>query len=766
MIGISCVLAAALLTAGGDYTISVDSFGLGNAWRAGDITPLHITVSNTKRVPISAWISWDVPDGNGDIVAWGRPITLTPNQDVSTWLYAPVQPWANGTTAWTLRLRTLIDGTPSEQLSSFRFSAQSVSAAPISQQHGAIAVVGTRRLGLGSLAGAGKAVTVLEPTSVISGLQPDDLPDTWPCFDSIDTLVWADAQPELDYRQSKAIEEWVSRGGHLVIILPTIGNPWGVGSQQSPLASILGDIEPTLGNATVSDFQTILGKPRNNNPLMLTVRSFDAKNYTPIFTLPDSRVIAITKDVDVGMCSIIGIDIADGRLAALGLPKGDVFWNRILGRRGDTPTPMTLQELDDLSMLSGTIPTSTTLPMGSIAAQTIAMSTAAGGRLGTVFILVIAYIIIGGPIGYFVLRKKNKLRWSWMWFATTAVIFTATTWVLAQTTSTVVTPLRHLSIIDQVYGAPKQQAHGWFSLYLPNYSTNQVSIAGHANLLMPWTPPELLKAPSFADTQHVSVNIDLVPSFFDQPSRATTANFQYNWSGGMQSETYKSLIRVGVDEKPRVRALDNGASIGLAGLVENKMGVSMHDLTVIWVTDEKITPALFAKDDNGKELPWTTYSESGKPLNVVYSWRLSSSWDPEEHLSLYAFEPTKDVLLEKGFDERYKQENRWDAYGNGAAMPEAEMRKRLEMLSLFSHLKPPVYQKRAGSKKSPPSHAIIREGGRELDMASWFGRPCIIIMGFVKNASIPIPIEVDDEEITKSDGMTMVRWVYPLGITQ
>jgi hypothetical protein len=39
-------------------------------------------------------------------------------------------------------------------------------------------------------------------------------------------------------------------------------------------------------------------------------------------------------------------------------------------------------------------------------------------------------------------------------------------------------------------------------------------------------------------------------------------------------------------------------------------------------------------------------------------------------------------------------------------------------------------------------------------------------MGFVKNASIPVEIQVDGEKITKSDGMTMVRWVYPLGTTQ
>ena len=404
-------------------------------------------------------------------------------------------------TVWTIQLRTLIDGAPSEKLASFRFSPQSINASPLSMTNGAIAVVGTRRLGLGGLASTGKTRTVLEPTITIAGLSAEDLPDAWPCFSSIDTLVWANAPPELSYRQIKAIEEWVSRGGHLVIILPTIGDPWSLGSGDGPLASMLGDLNPTIGNTPLSSLYQVIGKPTQENDMSLTVRSFLEPNTSSLFTIPDGRIIAITKDIGIGACSIIGIDLADGRLAALGLPQADVFWNRVLGRRGDTPSPVVLQELDDLDLLSGTVPTSTTLPMGGIAAQEIAMSTTAGGRLGIVFLIVISYIIVGGPVSFFVLRKKRKLRWSWVWFATTSVLFTLITWILAQTTSNVPTPLRHLSIIDQVYGAPRQQVHGWFSLYLPNYATNKVSISGHENLLMPWTPPELARAPSFADTQ-------------------------------------------------------------------------------------------------------------------------------------------------------------------------------------------------------------------------------------------------------------------------
>jgi hypothetical protein len=404
--------------------------------------------------------------------------------------------------------------------------------------------------------------------------------------------------------------------------------------------------------------------------------------------------------------------------------------------------------------------------MGEIAGQEIAMSTTAGGRLGTVFMLVVAYIITGGPVAYFVLRKKKKLRWSWLWFAATAVVFTATTWVLAKTSSSIQTPLRHLSIIDQVYGAPRQQVRGWFSLYLPNYSTNQVSISGNGNLLMPWTAPGLSKTPSFADTRYVSVNIDQVPAIFDQPSRATTSIFQFNWSGGLRSETYQSLIRVASGELPGVRRLENDSAIGLDGSIINKMNVPLYNVTVIWITQERITPALRAVDKNGIQLPWANFRESGKPLNIAYSWRLSNKWDPEEQLSLNTFIPTMGALIEKGFDERYQQEHRWDAYSSSRSMPMQEIIKRLEMLSFYSHLKPPVYQKQAGMEKSPPTHDIHRKGGRKLDFASWFGRECIILTGFVQNSSIPIAIEVDGEIIQESEGLTLLRWVYPLRDTK
>jgi len=88
------------------------------------------------------------------------------------------------------------------------------------------------------------------------------------------------------------------------------------------------------------------------------------------------------------------------------------------------------------------------------------------------------------------------------------------------------------------------------------------------------------------------------------------------------------------------------------------------------------------------------------------------------------------------------------------------------MLSFYSHLSPPIYKKNANAKQGPASHRTIREGGRDLDLSTWFSRPCIIVMGFLHNSPIPVDISMDGEQINKSAGTTLVRWVYPLEQSQ
>jgi len=761
------LLVATSLGVADDYTITVDSVGVGNSWKAGEITPIHVSITSNVTDAKAAWIQWEVPDGDGDHVLWGRPITLTPQGGVTTtWLYAPTRPSDHNQTVWTIRLRSWEQNEPTGALLSYRFSPQSVSAQLIKPDQGHIAIFGTRRLGLSDYAPITPREVKIEATNIVSGLNSKDLPDAWPSLNSLDVLVWADTPPEFSFRQSEAILQWIQRGGHLVISLPSIGNPWSIGTSQGALSSLLDGLDTTLEGTPLTSLHNIVGRNRTWPQMNVPIHVFGYTSakwpsvLTPMVWLEDGRVIAVQKTVGFGAVTIIGVDLASGQLVSLGLPEADVLWNRILGRRSDAPSQRTLNKLDDSKRKSSSIPTTTFLSKGNMASQEIAMSTTAGGRVGTVFLLIILYWLISGPVGYYILKKKGKQRWSWVWFACTAGFFTVGTWFMASIAAGVPIPLKHVTIVDHVYGEIGQRANGWFSVFLPNFGRSEVQLIGEEqNVLFPWTPPSASQTPPFIDRREIMVNLDHVPNTFIQPARATTANFSYQWIGGVEDDFYGSLIRVPHDEEPAVlppnRSTPNGS---LTGSLIHSASVPLEDVTIIWVTDQRLTPPQLGRNQEHELMPWVKESQSGQVLNKAYMWR-EHQWKAGETMQLDQLKFTPASSFSLAVSGRYTLKDMFDSVGS---ISQTSWRTRMEMLSLYSHLQPPVYQKKPEADQGPATHNTIRKDGRDLDLSKWFGRPCIIVMGFFPHAPIPVPITLDGTPPTKSDGVTFVRWVYPL----
>jgi len=772
MFSVLTLFAASALAVAEDYTIVVDSLGVGNTWVSGVVTPLHVSVTSNISEATAAWVQWEIPNADGDTVLWGKAITLTPNGTTSTWLYAPIQPWATPTITWNIRLREWNGSVAEGELALLKFSPNSIGAMHIKSTQGIIAVFGTRRLGLAGYQPQQSFDVKQESTIIISGLQSKNLPDAWPCLETLDAIVWADTPPHFTYHQEIALQQWVERGGHLVISLPAIGDPWNLGSENGPLFTLLAGIHTSIEQIPVGYFDQILGRNHGWPAMNITTRTFtptinpeDTSSYYPLLELNNGQIVCVRRVVGIGSVTIIGVDLSSGQLASIGLPETDVFWNRVLGRCNDTPSQRTLSSLKDNDQFSFTIPTITTLPIGNLVAQEIAMSTTASGRLGTVFILILSYWLLSGPIGYFILRHLRKQRWSWMAFAGVATTFTLLTWGMASTTAGVQTPLKHVSIIDHVYGENGQRVLGWFSLYLPTFGRSNVELEGNNNnLLLPWSSPEASLTPPFVDHREVVVNLDHVPNQFNQPSRATTANFSYEWLGGIDNPFYDSLIRVTPNNEPTVHRSNNGAIYGtLSGSIVNHATQPIRDVTVIWVTDNRYSVPPLGRYQDDRLAPWVRRDASGRTLNHTFSWT-KGTWNSGELLDLAPYVPDEDSAFRK--DNLCVPENSNRFFRNSTVLLKSEWRKRMKMLSLYSLLKPPTYQKTPNLVQSPPSYHAIRTGGHALDFAQWFGRPCIIVMGFIPNAPIPVHISVDGEEILESMGETFVRWVYPLGTSQ
>ena len=140
-----------------------------------------------------------------------------------------------------------------------------------------------------------------------------------------------------------------------------------------------------------------------------------------------------------------------------------------------------------------------------------------------------------------------------------------------------------------------------------------------------------------------------------------------------------------------------------------------------------------------------------------FMWRMPS-WESGEELVLGQLKPDVASLFSNSTDSRYSV---LPNFTSRIQIQNSEWKTRMEMLSLYSQLTPPKYQKQP-NEKGPKTFRSIRLDGRSLDLAWWLGRPCIIVMGFIPEAPIPVKVDIDGNGVQDSDGVTFVRWVYPL----
>jgi hypothetical protein len=187
----------------------------------------------------------------------------------------------------------------------------------------------------------------------------------------------------------------------------------------------------------------------------------------------------------------------------------------------------------------------------------------------------------------------------------------------------------------------------------------------------------------------------------------------------------------------------------------------IQDVTIIWVTDVQKPLPTYGLYQDGSLSPWIEKAKSGQPLNHAFTWRMPH-WNPNESIDFATLNIAPALEFSTAMKKRYQTDESNRFFSNSGSLSLNQWRKKMEMLSLYSHLEPPIYQKNSQSKQSPDYFQTTRSGGHTLDFAEWFNKPCIIVMGFIPNSPIPIQISVDDEQISQSTGETFVRWIYPL----
>ncbi len=758
----------------GEIELKIESVGLGNAARPGEWAGIRLRMTDRGSTQREVLVRAVITDVDGDDAQYETVVTTNPGVgDQPVWLYARIpfdMPQTGG---------FVVSAFEAEETDDAANPVGFVASRPLGQtayrwgqtagrNTGILAVVGNTPGGLSGYTQRAQSMPDTDPlgheVSVITTLSTAEaLPDRWMGLAMVREIIWNGESPNnLRIEQVRALREWVERGGHLVVILPAVGQDWLALSNRE-LADILPRVEVTRLEA--EPLRSLRPLLTDADPRLLSVPDVAVTVYTfapmadsgageadRILNDASGRCVVVSRSVGVGAVTMIGLPGWHPALTGKGLPEADVFWHRVLGRRGKVATDEEFTDLNNRNQ----IPNSRTAWTvdGDISA-TIGKSgrSLAGVMLG--LIVFIAYWIVAGPGGFALLKQRKLAHHAWVAFVGAAMVFTALSWGGATALRPKRVEVSHLSFLDHVYGQRVQRVRSWVSVLVPVYGDAEVwlesddaAAAGGSRFVQavaPWEPAQDAARGSFPDARDYAVD-SRDPQRLTFPARATVKQLQLDWAGGMAWDSVRPQVAEGADPFRAVRFSEPGSSNALEGTLIHNLPGMLEDVEIF----------LFRR-----QVPVRASAAGGPLLTSANAWAIQpSSWEPGTVLDLSA------VTINAQSTALHLAGGPLDTMVKGASdgLPTAGSRgQRLRWLAFFNLLGPPER-----NNNYQPAAVARREATHGLDLSRWSTRPCVIIIGTLRlegQDAAPVPMGVATNGTVRKpyySGPTVVRWVYPL----
>jgi hypothetical protein len=637
---------------------------------------------------------------------------------------------------------------------------------------GIIGMMGSRELGLQMYFGGANSTGEAwhpqghERSAIAMGINPADLPDRWQGLRQFDAIVWGQGDPaELRGDRATAVREWVKRGGHLIIILPGVGQTWTNGNSNE-----LFDIMPAVAvsRKEVEDLSgyrdLIMRRPQKAEDARPFPPSGVVHTFKPqpdaqpgeamrILNNPEGECIVARRLVGAGVVTLIGLDLNQTAFSQFHTVDADVFWHRILGRRGSLEEPKATVNgrPNYLQMMNQRRPYLYDMDIPGEVSKT---GQAAGGVL-VGFVVFVLYWLLAGPVGFGLLKFRKWTQHAWVAFVLAAAAFTAVSWTGATMLRPADVEAKHLTFIDHVYGQPIQRARMWANLMIPWYGTARIAIAPGeddssgkhmVNAIAAWEPfvADASGAAGFPDVRGYEVDTK-APEVMVAPSRSTVKQIEADWAGGpvwemprpaRPDEEHPGTGKLVLNDAPPTP----GGTPLIDGVLTHNLKGPLLDVVVVVV----------------RRLPTIAGGPIDMPIADAFKY---SRWDPGTPLDLTVLTSRKpgDRTSFTSYAGLQKPTGGNDLnVGSSGQAPDASHKAdRLTALAFFSQLDPP----QLGDTVS--QYAAQRMATHGWDLGVWFTHPCVIIVGHMDNLPSPVPLTVDGKPV-KTEGTTYVRWVYPL----
>jgi hypothetical protein len=736
-----------------NLTVGQDDVGFMGIIKPGVWNAIRLTLENPSAQPMAVQCRWTLNDFDKDVIIASRHVTVPARRKQTVWVYGCVPVTLSNQPDWK------IDVIESE-------TRQVLATKPIVNckltppSRRLIALSGNSRLGLNEftadIADSRLIVHHQELTTLARGLESGNLPDRWYGYDTLDTLILTpEIEPtKIPVEVFSGLRDWIKRGGHLVIVMPSVNEAWS----QSPGKDFLPEAEITRKES--QKLPIWLGGPNRVTDLKVDYYSFAPKNNSMgvIYTDDAKNPIVVSRQLGFGAVTVIGLNITDGGLEALGLPNGQAsIWHKIFGWRSP---PLTRATLESLAKDTSTIKLK---PRGDEHELDTLLVSDAGSiksniQLWAVSAIIIfgVYWILAGPVSYLILRVKKKAYHSWVVFLGIVLVFSAGVWALAWLSRPKSTQQNHFTFYDYDLRQKLVRCQSWAQINCPDFARQDVALdpgerGDSTNTIgSPGMVAEKALSRGWVDVQTIDIDAG-APNKQWVPFRSSAKLFQLRYMGkpDPQDPTWPA---------PTGTVVASARTSGLTGILKHQLPGTLSNVVLIYC------PGAGASPECWNVAPWAANTDlnlasatAGRPVELVRD--ANSYIDPKRTSTMNdgITGSAMQVVINK-MGSTNAMHNFQQDLGDLGDDTRAAM---VNAISFFDALPPPLFiaSSQANSGNYEQAEALVRTQSRSLDLTKLTTQPKLIVIGHLIQSPNPTPITLDGERIQGS-GRTVVRYIF------
>jgi len=431
MQSIITILAAAALGASDTSPISVQvAPGFHGFYRAASSVPVRVTIKNKRgdlkgRVRVEAW------RGGGRATAAASLDFESPRASTKT---CTLQVFlANGED----RVRAELVDRRDEVVA----AGEGVLTRPAGEHCEVFGTVGPITLQLYPADQAGEE----SKRQILASIDPSKLPDQMVSYDIFSALVLARPYAPVGVASTEALLAWVRGGGRAVVVIGGRGREYARSAwPRATGVMVTRTVETDLGPGLARQLKV---SETVNWPTQITELSGPGE----VILAVGGRPLAHRVRVGSGTVTLLGFDASAKPFRDWsGMPH---VWQRLLQTDSQG---LTIEETAHPRVATSDILQNLVRHAGS-------------RELGLAWVvpLIIVYIILIGPVDYFLSKKSSRRRITWFTFPSYVIGFSLIIYVGARYTKQGAMTYRHVTVYDAASGSTTARVTKWFSVYPP-----------------------------------------------------------------------------------------------------------------------------------------------------------------------------------------------------------------------------------------------------------------------------------------------------------